>query len=89
MHTLALSLLHSAQSFANTAHLLPAHCRQPASTNVRHSPGGYFNHMQESDVSYIPCSGLTGENLVTKSTVPELTVWYTGPTVLTIIGNSY
>jgi elongation factor 1 alpha-like protein len=40
---------------------------------------------RESDVSYIPCSGLTGENLVTKSTVSELTVWYTGPTLLAII----
>ena len=37
-------------------------------------------------MSYIPCSGLTGENLVKKSTVPELTVWYTGPTLLATIG---
>ena len=38
-------------------------------------------------MSYIPCSGLTGENLVKKSTVPELTVWYSGPTLLATIGN--
>ena len=43
-------------------------------------------HLQELDVSYVPCSGLTGENLVKPSTVPELTSWYGGPTLLATIG---
>lgn len=42
--------------------------------------------MQDADVTYIPCSGLTGENLVTKSSVPELIAWYKGTTLLEAIG---
>jgi elongation factor 1 alpha-like protein len=41
---------------------------------------------RELDVSYVPCSGLTAENLVKPSTVPELTSWYGGPTLLATIG---
>ncbi|KAI7794296.1 HBS1-like protein, partial [Triplophysa rosa] len=37
---------------------------------------------KDSDVFYIPTSGLSGENLTTKSKVPELTAWYTGPCLL-------
>ncbi|XP_056588609.1 HBS1-like protein isoform X2 [Triplophysa dalaica] len=37
---------------------------------------------KDSDVFYIPTSGLSGENLTTKSKVPELTSWYTGPCLL-------
>ena len=37
-------------------------------------------------MSYVPCSGLTGDNLVTASSAPELNAWYSGPTLLTIIG---
>eukprot|EP00794_Sanderia_malayensis_P004740 gene4740-5363_t len=33
---------------------------------------------KDSDVTYIPCSGLTGENLIEKSSVPELISWYKG-----------
>ena len=44
-------------------------------------------NFQDSDVSYVPCSGLTGENLVKASAVPELISWYSGPTLLTTIGN--
>jgi elongation factor 1 alpha-like protein len=40
---------------------------------------------RELDVSYVPCSGLTAENLVKPSTVPELTSWYGGPTLLATI----
>ena len=40
---------------------------------------------KESDVSYIPCSGLTGENLI-KSESQELKSWYNGPTLLGAIG---
>ena len=41
---------------------------------------------QESDVKYVPCSGLVGENLITPSSVEELKQWYSGPTLLDIIG---
>ncbi|XP_070843135.1 HBS1-like protein isoform X1 [Chaetodon trifascialis] len=37
---------------------------------------------KESDVFYIPTSGLSGENLVTRSSVSELTSWYSGPSLL-------
>ena len=38
-----------------------------------------------SDISYIPCSGLSGENLTTKSTEPKLE-WYKGSTIIDQIG---
>ncbi|XP_069462838.1 HBS1-like protein isoform X1 [Ambystoma mexicanum] len=34
---------------------------------------------KETDVAYIPTSGLGGENLITKSQLSELTQWYKGP----------
>ncbi|XP_067840949.1 HBS1-like protein isoform X3 [Heptranchias perlo] len=37
---------------------------------------------KESDVAYIPTTGLNGENLTTRSQVPELKVWYNGPCLL-------
>ncbi|XP_051517282.1 HBS1-like protein isoform X1 [Myxocyprinus asiaticus] len=37
---------------------------------------------KDSDVFYIPTSGLSGENLTIRSKVPELTAWYTGPCLL-------
>lgn len=41
---------------------------------------------KESDVTYIPCSGMTGENLVKKPTESELLSWYNGPTLINVIG---
>ncbi|GAB6029029.1 HBS1-like protein [Chamberlinius hualienensis] len=37
---------------------------------------------KDSDVTYIPCSGLTGENLVSPPTEELLKQWYTGSTLL-------
>ncbi|XP_048035244.1 LOW QUALITY PROTEIN: HBS1-like protein [Megalobrama amblycephala] len=37
---------------------------------------------KDSDVYYIPTSGLSGENLTTRSKIAELTAWYTGPCLL-------
>uniref|UniRef100_W5NH94 HBS1-like protein n=1 Tax=Lepisosteus oculatus TaxID=7918 RepID=W5NH94_LEPOC len=37
---------------------------------------------KDSDVSFIPTSGLSGENLTTRSEVPELTAWYKGSCLL-------
>ncbi|GBM49231.1 HBS1-like protein [Araneus ventricosus] len=42
---------------------------------------------KESDVRFVPCSGLTGENLAKSPDVPELKKWYSGPTLLEIIDN--
>lgn len=44
---------------------------------------------RECDVTYVPCSGLAGENLVEKSTEAALTSWYNGPTLLQVIGKPY
>ncbi|KAM9840513.1 HBS1-like protein isoform 1-T1 [Aulostomus maculatus] len=37
---------------------------------------------KESDVFFIPTSGLSGENLATRSSVPQLTSWYSGLSLL-------
>lgn len=44
---------------------------------------------RESDVTYVPCSGLTGENMVVKPTAADLNSWYTGPCLLDVIGNFF
>lgn len=43
---------------------------------------------KDSDVTYVPCSGLTGQNLVKDPTDGELLKWYKGPTLLKVIGKS-
>ncbi|KAM3958272.1 translation elongation factor EF-1alpha (GTPase) HBS1 [Aphomia sociella] len=40
---------------------------------------------KDSDVTYVPCSGLIGENLVKTPTEPELLKWYDGPCLLDVI----
>lgn len=42
--------------------------------------------LQESDVSCIPTSGLSGQNLTTRSAEAALTAWYKGPCLLEQIG---
>lgn len=37
---------------------------------------------KESEVSFIPCSGLNGENLTKPSQEKQLTLWYKGPTLV-------
>ncbi|AWP19918.1 putative HBS1-like protein [Scophthalmus maximus] len=37
---------------------------------------------KDSEVFYIPTSGLSGENLATRSSVSQLTVWFSGPSLL-------
>lgn len=44
---------------------------------------------KDSDVSYIPCSGLTGENLVKSATEPDFVKWYNGPTLIQVIGKDF
>ena len=41
---------------------------------------------KDQDVSYVPCSGLTGENLMTRSKNELLCLWYSGPSLVEIIG---
>lgn len=38
-----------------------------------------------NSVSFVPCSGLTGENLTEKSKLKELTSWFVGPCLLDVI----
>lgn len=40
---------------------------------------------KESDVTFVPCSGLTGQNLVKPPTENELLLWYNGPCLLDVI----
>ncbi|XP_056630715.1 protein HBS1 [Diorhabda sublineata] len=40
---------------------------------------------KESDVTFVPCSGLTGQNLVNEPTEEELLQWYSGPCLLDVI----
>ncbi|XP_023933993.1 protein HBS1 [Bicyclus anynana] len=40
---------------------------------------------KDSDVTFVPCSGLTGENLVKAPTEAELLSWYSGPCLLDVI----
>lgn len=40
---------------------------------------------KENDVIFVPCSGLTGENLVSSPETPELKCWYSGSTLLNVI----
>ncbi|KAJ2943898.1 hypothetical protein O0L34_g8222 [Tuta absoluta] len=40
---------------------------------------------KDSDVTYVPCSGLTGENLVKPPSEAELLKWYCGPCLLEVI----
>ncbi|XP_030753765.1 HBS1-like protein [Sitophilus oryzae] len=40
---------------------------------------------KENDVTFVPCSGLTGQNLVKPPTENELLEWYKGPCLLEVI----
>jgi len=41
---------------------------------------------KETDVTFVPCSGLNGENLATKANELLLTRWYNGPCLMDVIG---
>lgn len=40
---------------------------------------------READLTFLPCSGLTGENLTTGGSAEGLAGWYTGPTLVAAI----
>lgn len=43
---------------------------------------------RDADVTFVPCSGLTGQNLIGEPTENELITWYNGgPCLLKVIGN--
>ncbi len=44
---------------------------------------------KEQDISYVPCSGLTGENLIERSKINSLCSWFSGPSLVEIIGIYY
>ncbi|XP_050693971.1 protein HBS1-like [Eriocheir sinensis] len=54
---------------------------------VRHSIRQFLKGVgfKDADVTYVPCSGLTGENLVERSPGGALDSWYSGPTLLEAI----
>lgn len=41
---------------------------------------------RESDVTFVPCSGLTGENLISPPSEDMLLQWYKGPCLLDVVG---
>ena len=43
---------------------------------------------KESDISFVPCSGLGGENLTKPVKDPFLSSWYDGPTLVEQIGEA-
>jgi len=42
---------------------------------------------RDADVSFVPCSGLSGENLTKAPSEDALLKWYHGPTLIEAIGN--
>jgi len=57
--------------------------------DIRSKLGSFLTRQagfKESDITFIPCSGLMGINLMKKPTEPSLTEWYTGKTLLEAIG---
>ncbi|XP_065211667.1 protein HBS1 [Planococcus citri] len=54
---------------------------------VRKKLSTFLNQVgfKETDVTYVPCSGLSGENLVQKVNEPALKSWYNGPTLIDLI----
>ena len=42
---------------------------------------------KEADVAYVPCSGITGDNLTGPSGEPRLGEWYQGPSLVDQIGS--
>ncbi|KAF7731825.1 HBS1-like protein [Apophysomyces ossiformis] len=40
---------------------------------------------RKSNLSYVPVSGLTGQNLIQRSKVAELTAWYNGPSLMELV----
>lgn len=44
---------------------------------------------RDSDVSFIPCSGLTGENLTKPPLYEKLAAWYKGPNLIEVIGKYF
>ncbi|MPC12583.1 HBS1-like protein [Portunus trituberculatus] len=54
---------------------------------VRHSLRQFLKGVgyKDIDVTYVPCSGLSGENLVKRTPGEPLSAWYSGPTLLEAI----
>ncbi len=50
--------------------------------------GGFLKQtgFKEKDIAYVPCSGLSGENLTKPPTEPKLAAWYSGTCLIQQIG---
>ncbi|XP_065842838.1 HBS1-like protein [Oscarella lobularis] len=42
---------------------------------------------KETNITFVPCSGLGGENLTSQSKIAKLVEWYSGPCLLDVIDN--
>jgi len=57
-----------------------AHIREKLSLFLTKQAG-----FKESDLSFVPCSGLTGENLTKSPSSGRLKSWYSGPTLVEVV----
>jgi elongation factor 1 alpha-like protein len=61
---------------------------QPRFLEIGNKLGAFLRQAgyRDSDVSFIPCSGLSGENLTKAPQEDALLKWYHGPTLVEAIG---
>lgn len=54
---------------------------------IKNKLGGFLKQagFRETDVTYVPCSGLTGENLIEPAKQDKLAAWYKGPSLVEVI----
>ncbi|KAB0401550.1 hypothetical protein E2I00_014524, partial [Balaenoptera physalus] len=67
-------------SFKNKLDIYQVNWQQERFQEITGKLGHFLKQagFKESDVAFIPTSGLSGENLITRSQSSELTKWYTG-----------
>lgn len=61
---------------------------QPRFLEIGNKLGAFLRQAgyRDSDVSFVPCSGLSGENLFKPPQEDALLKWYHGPTLVEAIG---
>lgn len=86
-HALLIRSLGVSQLVVSINKLDSVEWREDRFKEIKHSLRQFLKTVgfKDADVVYIPCSGLTGENLVKPSTEEKLLSWYTGPTLLQAI----
>ncbi|KAB1275463.1 HBS1-like protein [Camelus dromedarius] len=75
-------------SFKNKLDLYQVNWQQERFQEITGKLGHFLKQagFKENDVAFIPTSGLSGENLITRSQSSELTKWYKGQCLLEQIG---